>query len=111
MNLNGERVGGILVEYDSWDLIKNRRYFNTSKSPEGLNDYIWQEKFEDLVKPSKTPSFVFEIAYIWLIRRHRGWIYSRNLWNYAYNQICELSNPGNILMTVSMSIYAKLGKD
>ena len=70
MNLNGERVGGILVEYDSWDLIKNRRYFNTSKSLEGLNDYIWQKKFEDLVKPSKTPSFVFEIAYIWLIRRH-----------------------------------------
>ena len=110
MNLNSEHVGGILVEYYPWDLIKNERYFNTSKSLAGLNEFIWQETFEDLIKPSKTPSFVFEIAYMWISRRYRGWRYSRNLWDHAYNQISELSNPGDILMTMSMSAHAKSGR-
>jgi hypothetical protein len=110
MNLMGEHVGGIIVEYYPWDLIKNQRYFNTSKSIEGLNDYIWQERFEDLIKPSRTPRFVFEIAYMWVTKRFRGWKYSRNLWDHAVNHISELSNHGDILMTMSMSAHAKSGK-
>jgi hypothetical protein len=109
MNLNGEHVGGIIVEYYPWELIKDQRYFNTIVSLEGLNDYIWQERFEDMIKPSRTPNFVFEIAYMWVSRRFRGWRYSRNLWDHAIEHISGLANPGDILMTMSMSDHAKSG--
>jgi len=103
LNIGTKHVGGVIVEYYPWEEIKKQRYFQTQNTPSGEILYIRQNTFEEIVKPTKHPKTVFEIAYIWVLPEYRNWKYGRNLWEYAFSRIKYLASDGDIFFTMSQS--------
>lgn len=103
MNIGTKHIGGVIVEYYPWEVIRNKTFFQTEETSIGEIIYIRQNTFEEIINPSKTPQMATEIAYVWVIPEYRKWKYGRNLWDYAISRVKLIASHSDILFTMSKS--------